>query len=111
VITLDRLVNVLGSHGVQMRSCAVPRSTELGSVVLHEAVGDATVTGDVLLAIGARSADEAVPWAVAARAAVVLVRDDGSTTLATPTAGFAVLVVDRAVLWSELSAVVYGLVL
>jgi PucR-like helix-turn-helix protein/diguanylate cyclase with GGDEF domain len=111
VITLDRLVNVLGSHGVQMRSCAIPRSTELGSVVLHEAVGDATVTGDVLLAIGARSADEALPWAVAARAAVVLVRDDGSTGPASPTAGVAVLVVDPAVRWSELAAVVYGLVL
>ncbi|GAB7069808.1 helix-turn-helix domain-containing protein [Mycobacterium hodleri] len=111
MITLDRLVNVLGGHGVQMRSCAIARSTELGSVVLHEAADGATVTGDVLLAIGARSAEEAVPWAVAARAAVVLVRDDGSTTLAAPVAGVAVLVVEPAVRWSELAAVVYGLVL
>ncbi|KAA0094103.1 PucR family transcriptional regulator [Mycolicibacterium sp. P1-18] len=111
MITLDRLVNVLGSHGVRMGSCAIPRSTELGSVVLPEAVGDATVTGDVLLAIGARSSDEAVPWAIAARATVVLVRDDGSPALTPPTAGLAVLLVEPAVRWSELAAVVYGLVL
>src|SRR5881628_3133675 len=94
-----------------MGSCAIPRSTELGSVVLPEAVGDATVTGDVLLAIGARSPDEAVPWAIAASATVVLVRDDGSPALTPPTAGLAVLMVEPTVRWSELAAVVYGLVL
>lgn len=110
MITLDRLVNVLGGYGVQLRVCPMPRSAELGSVVLHEVAGGGPVTGDVLLAVGARSVDEAVRWAVSARATAVLVRDD-DTASAAPAAGVAVLVVEPAVRWSELAAVVYGLVL
>jgi hypothetical protein len=53
VITLDRLVNVLGGYGVRLRWSSVPRSTELRSVVIHEAAPDRVVVGDVLLAIGA----------------------------------------------------------
>ena len=36
MVTLDRLVNVLGSYGVRLRSCPIPRSTELRSVVMPE---------------------------------------------------------------------------
>ena len=36
MITLDRLVNVLGGYGVRLRWSSVPRSTELRSVVIHE---------------------------------------------------------------------------
>ena len=36
MVTLDRLVNVLGSYGVRLRFCPIPRSTELRSVILHE---------------------------------------------------------------------------
>ena len=36
MVTLDRLVNVLGSYGVRLRFCPIPRSTELRSVVMHE---------------------------------------------------------------------------
>jgi hypothetical protein len=74
VVTLDRLVNVLGSYGVRLRFCPIPRSTELRSVVMHEVTEDRTVVGDVLLGIGARSVKEAVRWAAAARAVVVLIR-------------------------------------
>ena len=74
MITLDRLVNVLGDYGVRMRSCPIPRSTELRSVVMHEVVDGRTVVGDVLLAIGARSVKEAVDWAVSARAVVGFIR-------------------------------------
>lgn len=111
MITLDRLVNVLGGYGVQLRVCPMPRSAELGSVVLHEVAGGGPVTGDVLLAVGARSVDEAVRWAVSARATAVLVRDDDDTASTVEAAGVAVLVVEPAVRWSELAAVVYGLVL
>ena len=55
MVTLDRLVNVLGSYGVRLRFCPIPRSTELRSVVVHEVTEDRTVVGDVLLGIGARS--------------------------------------------------------
>ncbi|OPX06096.1 CdaR family transcriptional regulator [Mycobacterium sp. AT1] len=111
MITLDRLVNVLGGYGVQLRVCPMPRSAELGSVVLHEVAVGGPVTGDVLLAVEARSVDEAVRWAVSARATAVLVRDDGDTASSAEAAGVAVLVVEPAVRWSELAAVVYGLVL
>jgi hypothetical protein len=112
MVTLDRLVNVLGSYGVRLRFCSVPRSTALSSVVMHEASGERPVVGDVLLAIGARSVKEAVRWAVSARAAVVLVRGgDDRTAFVGEGESVAVLVVDPAVSWSELAAVVYGLVL
>lgn len=106
MITLDRLVNVVGGYGVAARLCGVPRSTELRSVVVPEAV-----TGDVLLALGATSVTEALDWAGQARAAVVLVRSDQPDAGAELPDGIAVLLVDPALPWSELAAVVYGLVL
>jgi hypothetical protein len=113
VVTLDRLVNVLGSYGVRLRFCPIPRSTELRSVVMHERTEDRTVVGDVLLGIGARSVKEAVRWAAAARAVVVLIRegDDDDTAFSGAAEGVAVMVVDLAMTWSELAAVIYGLVL
>ncbi len=112
MITLDRLVNVLGDYGVRLRSSPVPRATELRSVVVHETAGNRTVVGDVLLAIGAETVSQAVRWAASARAAVVLVRGDGQEDpLDGGTAAPAVMVVDRETSWSEVAAVVYGLVL
>lgn len=112
MITLDRLVNVLGGYGVRLRWSSIPRSTELRSVVVHEPPAERPVVGDVLLAIGAGSLDEAVRWAAAARAVVVVLRDgetpvtfDGNTGVG------AVMVIDETVSWSAVAAVVYGLVL
>jgi hypothetical protein len=112
MVTLDRLVNVLGSYGVRLRFCPIPRSTELRSVVMHERTEDRTVIGDVLLGVGAHSVKEAVQWAASARAVVVLIRegcDDSAFSGAAE--GVAVMVVDPAMSWSELAAVIYGLVL
>ena len=113
MVTLDRLVNVLGSYGVRLRFCPIPRSTELRSVVMHELTENRTVVGDVLLGIGARSVKEAVRWAASARAVVVLIRggDDDDTAFSGAAEGVAVMVVDPAMSWSELAAVIYGLVL
>ncbi|WP_197382172.1 PucR family transcriptional regulator [Mycolicibacterium mengxianglii] len=112
MVTLDRLVNVLGGTGVRLRFCAVPRSSELRSVALPETVGDrGVVTGDVLLATGASSVEEAVAWAVAAKAVVVLFRGETDGPVALDDAPVAVMTVDPDVAWSELAAVVYGLVL
>lgn len=108
MVTLDRLINVLGGYGVQLRSGPVPRSTELRSVVMHE---DRDVVGDVLLAIGAESIEVAVAWARSARATVTLVRDDGTADFAASPGDPAVMTVDPEVSWSELAAVVFGLVL
>ncbi|MGH3523068.1 MAG: PucR family transcriptional regulator, partial [Mycobacterium sp.] len=112
MITLDRLVNVLGSYGVRLRWSSVPRSTELRSVVIHEAAADRPVVGDVLLAIGAGSLREAVQWAASARAVVVLIRGGGEPmTFDGDAEAGAVMVVDETLSWSELAAIVYGLVL
>ncbi|MGO4618044.1 PucR family transcriptional regulator [Nocardia sp. 2YAB30] len=110
MVTLDRLANVLGGYGVRLRLGSIPRSTPLRSVVIHGADEDPMEVGDVLLGIGARSISEVVDWAVSARAVVALIR--GSELEGEPQIeGVAVLVVDPAVAWSEVAAVVYGLVL
>jgi hypothetical protein len=112
VVTLDRLVNVLGSYGVRLRFCPIPRSTELRSVVMHERTHGRTVTGDVLLGVGAASVKQAVRWAASAHAIVVLVRaDDDDATFEGIAEGVAVMVIDPEMSWSEMAAVVYGLVL
>ncbi|OBS03170.1 PucR family transcriptional regulator [Mycobacterium gordonae] len=112
MITLDRLVNVLGSYGVRLRWSSVPRSTELRSVVLHEATPVGPVTGDVLLAVDAGTCEQALEWAESARAVVVLVRDRVvPSSFDTKGGPGAVLVVEESLSWSELAAVAYGLVL
>ncbi|MCA2242316.1 helix-turn-helix domain-containing protein [Mycobacterium sp. WUMAC-067] len=112
MITLDRLVNVLGGYGVRLRWSSVPRSTELRSVVVHEPSAERPVVGDVLLAIGAGSLDEAVRWAASARAVVVLLRDGETPVTFDSNADVgAVMVIDETVSWSAVAAVVYGLVL
>lgn len=108
MITLDRLANVLGGYGVRLRTCDVDRSVELRSVVLEPNTDGEIDCGDLLLAIGARSATEAVQRAAASRSVVVLTRGDDDVA---GVRGVAVMVVDPAMSWSELAAVVYGLVL
>lgn len=115
MVTLDRLINVLGGYGVHLRYCSIPRATELRSVVMHEPATDREVIGDVLLAIGARSVAEALRWAATARAVVVLLRGGPTAGEEIPLADaperVALMAVDPAVSWSDLAAVVYGLVL
>ena len=119
MVRLDRLVNVLGGYGVRLTGGRVPRSTELRHVVLPETLGGRPVAGDVLLAIGATSVAEAVRWAEAARAVVVMVKvdeaagpgDEAADATAPLTGDIAVMTVDPAVSWSELAGVVFGLVL
>ena len=111
MVTLDRLVNVLGSYGVRLRFCPIPRSTELRSVILHEVTDERTILGDVLLGVGARSVKEALRWAASARAVVVLIRGDDDIEFNDANDDVAVMVVDPAVSWSELAAIIYGLVL
>lgn len=108
MITLDRLVNVLGGYGVRLTHCPVPRSVELRSVALPESVDGRIVRGDVLLAVGAAGPGDASAWADSAHAVVMLVHTDQAPQTDT---GTAVLTVDPTLSWSELAAVVYGLVM
>ncbi|MGI5154734.1 PucR family transcriptional regulator [Microbispora sp. CA-102843] len=114
MITLDRLVNVLGAYGVRLCGRPERRSARLRSVAMPDAT-DGRVTGDVLVAVGAGSVTEAVRWAVAAQATVVLVRAGAESAREAAVAGeshdVAVMLVDPAVSWSHLVGVVYGLVL
>ncbi|MEU8273753.1 PucR family transcriptional regulator [Microbispora bryophytorum] len=114
MITLDRLVNVLGAYGVRLCGRPERRSARLRSVAMPDAT-DGRVTGDVLVAVGAGSVTEAARWAVAAQATVVLVRAAAETAREATVAGeshdVAVMLVDPAVSWSHLVGVVYGLVL
>lgn len=110
MITFDRLINVLGGYGVRLRWSSVPRSTELRSVVIHEPDQQRAATGDVLLAVGAGSLHEAAQWAAAARAVVVLTRDADAEPFEQGADG-AVMTLDASVSWSEIAAVIYGLVL
>lgn len=111
MITLDRLVNVLGGYGARLQCTSIARSTELHSVVLPETVDGRTVTGDVLLAVGAESTTEALRWAGAARAAVVLLRGGEQIRFGEGAPPAAVMSLDASTPWSEVAAIVYGLVL
>lgn len=102
MVTLDRLINVLGGYGIHLKLCSTPRSTELRSVVMHE---PGPVVGDVLLAVGAASLADALEWAEAAHAVVVLVRATDEDLTTAPD-GIAVMLVEPEVSWSELAAVV-----
>ncbi|MGV0837588.1 PucR family transcriptional regulator [Mycolicibacterium thermoresistibile] len=108
---MDRLINVLGSYGVRLQFCPVPRSTEVRSVALYEHADDRVITGDVLLALGAESVSEAVRWAETTQAVVVLTRAEPDPAGPAPAGHVAVMTVEPTVSWSELAAVVYGLVL
>lgn len=127
MVTLDRLINVLGGYGVRPLVVVSSRAVELHSVVVHDPVDPEVPVGDVLLAVGVRDPRRAVELAVTAQATVVLVhasrepRDPRDSTAspgvereAVETAarhGVAVLLVDSAVAWSQVCGVVYGLVL
>ncbi|MGV0793572.1 PucR family transcriptional regulator [Mycolicibacterium sp. XJ1819] len=112
MITLDRLVNVLGGFGARLQSTSITRATELHSVVLPETADGRTVTGDVLLAVGADSTKQALRWARNARATVVLLRSDGEQiTFSSKAPPAAVMSIDPSVPWSEVAAIVFGLVM
>ncbi|PSK93792.1 DNA-binding PucR family transcriptional regulator [Murinocardiopsis flavida] len=115
MVTVDRLVNVLSTYGGRLCCCPLPRATALRSVAVHDPADPRPATGEVFLAVGAASAVEAVRWAARAQAAAVVLRDGGDIAEevldAARTAAVALIAVDPAVSWSQLSAVVFGLVL
>lgn len=109
MITLDRLVNVLGGYGARLHRGPAQRTTELRSVALPETVNGKVVGGDVLLAIGISTVEEALSWAGAANAVVVVVRaDQPPPDIDTDPA---VMIIGPETSWSTLAAIVYGLVL
>lgn len=114
MVNLDRLVNILGGYGTRLIGSAAARSTELRSVAVHDPADSGPVTGDVFLAVGVRSAADAVRLAARARAAAVLVRAEAEpgpdVGEAARAQGLVILLVDPAVSWSQIAGIVYGLV-
>ncbi|MFD6949641.1 PucR family transcriptional regulator [Nocardiopsis sp. TSRI0078] len=115
MIHLDRLVNVLGGYGARLAGPESLRRRELRSVAMHDPTDDTLLLGDAFLAVGVDSAAEAVRLAERARATVVIVRSadgpDDEVRGRLRESGPALLTVDPAVSWSQISGVVYGLVL
>lgn len=87
----------------------------LRSVVVHDPTDARVATGDVFLAVGVQSSTDAVRLASRARAVALLVRGtaplDEEAVSAAQELGVAVVLVDPAVSWSQLSGLAYGLVL
>lgn len=115
MIHLDRLVNVLGGYGARLVGSERLRRRELRSVAMYDPVDEAPPLGDALLAVGVESAEEAVRLAERARATVVIVRSatepDADVRERLRSGGLALLIVEPAVTWSQVSGVVYALVL
>ena len=55
MVTLDRLVNVLGGYGVRLCCCPVSRDVSLRDVVMYDPGDSRELRGDVFLAVGAES--------------------------------------------------------
>ncbi|MDE3722517.1 helix-turn-helix domain-containing protein [Nocardiopsis sp. N85] len=115
MINLDRLVNVLGGYGAHLIGSGDLRRRELRSVAMHDPTDDAPPLGDVFLAVGVDSADTALRLAGQARAVVVIVRSaigpEAGVRAALRDHDIAMVVVEPAVSWSQISGIVYGLVL
>lgn len=114
MVKLDRLINVLGGYGARLLGSAGSRAIELRSVAIHDPTDTARTAGDAFLAVGVPSVPEAVDLAAAARASVVLVRGHAPAGAGTATAtdrDIPILLIDPAVSWGQLAAVVYGLVM
>lgn len=115
MITLDRLANVLGSYGGRLRCHPRGRDVQLRDVAVHDPAEPHYAGGDVLLAVGVTEAGQALRLAEHACATVVAIRtvhEPDETVLAgARERGIAVLTVDTSISWSQLAAVVYGLVL
>ncbi|MFK0246900.1 PucR family transcriptional regulator [Amycolatopsis azurea] len=115
MVTLDRLVNVLGGYGARLCCCPVSREVALRDVVMHDAADPRELRGDVFLAVGTDSITTAVELGAAAHVSVVLVRGSQppspEATERAETGGVAVLLVEPDVSWGQLAGVVYGLVL
>jgi hypothetical protein len=100
--TVQRVAQQLGYGIESVRSWARQADIDEGHLP------GVTVVGDVLLGSGARSVKEALQWAAAARAVVVLIRggEDDDTAFKGAAEGVVVMTVDPAVSWSGLAAVV-----
>ncbi|MEU0493061.1 helix-turn-helix domain-containing protein [Nocardiopsis sp. NPDC006139] len=115
MINLDRLVNVLGGYGAHLVGDGRLRRRELRSVAMHDPTDDAPPLGDAFLAVGIDASATALRLAEQARAVVVIVRSatgPGAEIRAElHERGIAMVVVEPAVSWSQISGIVYGLVL
>jgi hypothetical protein len=116
VVTLDRLVDVLGGLGTHL--CCAPRGrvVELRGIALHDpAERTPAAADDVLLGLGIGSASAAARLVGSTPAAAVLLHGqpplDERVLAAARRSGTAVLLVDRDVPWAQVTGAVQTLVL
>ena len=113
MISLDRLANVLGGYGGTLCGSPLGRQVELRSVAVHDPAEAHGYAGDVLLAVGIRRPADALAAAANSRSTVVVVRvtPEAADLDTAAELGIAVLAVEPSMSFSQLAAVVYGLVL
>ncbi|GDY33009.1 PucR family transcriptional regulator [Gandjariella thermophila] len=116
MVTLDRLVDVLGSLGTHL--CCAPRgrAVELRGVALHDPAEPAPAAADdVLLGLGIGSVSGAARLVGETQAAAVLLHGqpplDERVCAAARRSGAAVLLVERDVPWAQVASAVQTLVL
>lgn len=107
MVTLDRLINVLGGYGARLRCAPRGRDVELRSVALQEPAGP----DEVLLTVGVPDTALGELLSATRAAAVVVHRADEAVLDTARERGVAVVLVDPEVPWGQLAGVVYGLVL
>ncbi|MBB5433534.1 PucR family transcriptional regulator [Nocardiopsis composta] len=112
MVLLDRLINVLGAYGARPAGPRPDPGAVIRGVAVHDPTEPRPEEGDIFLAVGAGSAEQAVRLAAAARAVAVVLRGSCSAEGEALAAehGVAVLAVDPAVPWGQIAGIVYGLV-
>ncbi|GAA2844172.1 PucR family transcriptional regulator [Crossiella cryophila] len=116
MVTLERLVDVLGGLGTRLVCAPRGRDVELRGLSLHDPTEThPTSPTDVLLGIGTGSVTAATRLVRGTTAAAVILHGppelDERVLAAARSSGAAVLVVDPAVPWSHLAGLIHTLVL
>ncbi|QGK72299.1 PucR family transcriptional regulator [Allosaccharopolyspora coralli] len=113
MVTLDRLINVLGGYGARLVCAPHGRAVRLLGVAVHDA-GEFGGADEVVLGVGVDSAEHVVSLVDRTQASVAVCRAEALGEDAVATAnerGVALVLVDPAVSWGQVTGVVYGLVL
>ncbi len=113
MVTLDRLINVLGGYGARLVCAPHGRAVRLLGVAVHDA-GEFGGADEVVLGVGLETDEHVVSLLERTQASVVVCRADTLAEDAVAAAnerGVALVLVDPAVSWGQVTGVVYGLVL
>ncbi len=113
VVLLDRLINILGTYGVQLVGSPPAPETVIRGVSMYDPTDQEPEVADLFLAVGVETAEQGVRLGARAESVAVVVRggQDAEGAALAHEHGIAVLLVDAAVSWSQIAGIAYGLVL